>query len=85
MKIFTTIDRALALYNMAADRAAEDAGWSGALNDGGCKEMKARINSYICGREGKIPDWLEPYIKEAKSQEDPEYLEYQRLKAKFEK
>ncbi len=75
------IGTALAQYRADAIAANESAGYAGAM---GCSHMLAVADAYQCGREGKTPDFLEPYIKEARRQTDPEYAEFVRLKSKFE-
>lgn len=65
-----------------ADRLEHDACRSGAMNDGGAYILRDKVKVFEAGLQGQIPaDWeriVAPLL-------DPEYAEYQRLKAKFER
>jgi hypothetical protein len=61
----------------------DDAGFSGAMNDGGQRALENEIFAYKCGQEGTIPlNWME-YIRDFKRLNDPEYTKYLELKKKF--
>ncbi len=67
-----------------ADSRRLDAGMGGHHHDGGASEMERGVEIFRCGMEGVVPQtWIE-YAKEMKNAADPEWDEFQRLKAKFE-
>ena len=79
-----TILKALEKYLAAAKASGESAGYSGLMSDGGQSRMEGLAAAYRAGLEGKVPDFLEPYVKEVRRETDPEYATFQRLKKKFE-
>ena len=68
-----------------ARRDAEDveqaAGHNGAMHDGGAIRML--VDAWEAGLEGRVPNSLRDYATQAKREADPDWAEYQRLKAKF--
>lgn len=82
------LDKASELYvNHYAERK-EAAAHSGSMGGG---DYSSAINDLKIFREGidfakngRFPDFLKDFINQAKSNLDPEWKEYQRLKTKFE-
>lgn len=65
-----------------ADRLAHDAGMSGAYNDGGASVLRDKVKAFEAGLQGQIPAEWERIVAPMM---DPEFAEYQRLRAKFER
>lgn len=88
MKLNKDISDAFKLIMEKAQKSRDDAGMSGRYDDGGYREKKDQIETFKDGiryeREGIIPEWLKEVIKEVQDKQDPEYIEYMRLKEKFE-
>lgn len=65
-----------------ADEMEYNAGMSGSMSDGGANVLRANIAMFEAGMAHRIPaEWdriAAPLL-------DPEYADYQRLKAKFER
>jgi hypothetical protein len=78
------IQTALNLYRVEALQRREDAGHSGAHDDGGCGNMLRLADAYCDGRDNKAPTFLKEYLREARKQTDPEYQTFLALKKKFE-
>ncbi len=68
-----------------AHRAREDAGYSGSWGDGGASVLEAQVQFYRYGRDGVVPPEWQKHAEQAKKEADPDYAQYQKLKAKFEK
>lgn len=83
-----------------ADKLEHDAGMSGAYNDGGAHVLRDKVKAFEAGLQGRIPvEWeclafaqefrrplelpLEGLL--VAPMMDPEFAEYERLKAKFER
>ena len=73
------IDRVIDLVHQDAKRMAENAGYSGAMNDGGASVLENQVRFYLMGRSGEMPDEWKQYANKL----DPEYAEWQRLQKKF--
>ncbi len=90
MKIHTkygqaeTVDIAKLARRRARDNK-KDAELNGEIHDGGCARMLERISGWECGLRHELPSFLDGFAEEAISQSDPEWLEYKRLRKKFEK
>ncbi len=68
-----------------AHSARENAGYSGSWGDGGASVLEAQVQFYRYGRDGVVPPEWQKYADQANKEADPEYAQYQRLKAKFER
>lgn len=67
-----------------ADSKRLDAGMGGHHHDGGASAMIREIQMFEDGMNGIVPQtWIE-YAKEIRNEADPEWDDFQRLKAKFE-
>lgn len=60
-----------------------NAGYSGAMHDGGSRDLNNQIECYIHGQHSELPTLWKTYYDEFKVKNDPEYKLYQRLKQKF--
>lgn len=78
-----TLDAAIAAYKAKAADARETAAHNGEWNDGGESRMLELLQAFNDGRNGTVPSFLRPFIKQAEREQDPEYAQYLRLKAKF--
>lgn len=82
------IEEALQLMRTEAERKGENAAYGGRSDDGGMRGMLSTIETFEDGirysTTGVHPEWLKEYVDQAKTQKDPEYNEYIRLKEKFE-
>jgi hypothetical protein len=81
-----TTDMAELLYTLLEQAAqkALNAGYSGEKHDGGAGRLVGQVEMFVHGWFKLIPrDWtlLQGRLK---AQKDPEWVEYQRLKKKFE-
>lgn len=65
-----------------ADRLEHDAGMDGCMHDGGASVLRDRITVFEAGLARVIPDEWERIVAPLM---DPEFAEYQRLRAKFER
>lgn len=63
-----------------ADNLAYGAGMNGSYSDGGCAALKAKIATFEAGLAQQIP---EEWLRIVAPRLDPEYKEFERLKAKF--
>lgn len=77
--------RAIAAYvRQAGYNAQSDAGYSGAMHDGGGGALIKEADAFVAGLERRLPTGWEKYASEVKKEADPEYAQYMRLKRKFE-
>ena len=76
----TDIKKIMDLILKDADKKAEDAGYSGRMDDGGASRLRDQVKFYQLGMNDQIPNDWKKYVKET----DPEFSEYIRLKNKFE-
>ena len=67
-----------------AHNKSEDAGFSGRHDDGGASILRSQVEFYRAGVNHTIPTEWNKYVKEYLEMTDPEYIEYTRLKQKFE-
>ena len=74
---------ALARYRQHAKKVALDAGYSGAMNDGGASFMEAKAQAFEDGWNHKVPDFLVEACEQIQREANPEYAEYLRLQQKF--
>lgn len=77
------IDKTCQLALADADTREENAGYSGAMNDGGASVIRSYVEIWKAGLSEQIPKALKNYYDEIVCEEDPEWKEYKRLKAKF--
>ena len=63
---------------------AEDAAYSGAMQDGGSSSLKEHVYFYDCGATNTFPKEWKHYTEQYLKINNPEYKEYVRLKRKFE-
>lgn len=78
-------DTAVLLYSLIEEAAMleENAGYSGAMNDGGCGRMIENVEMFVHGWFKSIPrEWSSRLTKLA-HKNDPDWQEYQRLRKKF--
>jgi hypothetical protein len=68
-----------------AESNRNDAGHGGRHDDGGASMMEANVRFYECGQQGKIPSEWKEHAATVTNAADPDYPEYLRLKAKFDK
>lgn len=73
-----------------ADDLRANAGYSGAMHDGGSGRVQDEANAFICGLSGILPNgWNTEMAKvqmdfdQKVKEKDPEYKEFVRLKEKF--
>ena len=67
-----------------ADSDRLDAGMGGHHHDGGASALIRQVEMFEDGMNGIVPQtWIE-YAKEIRNEADPEWDDFQRLKAKFE-
>ena len=78
------IGKVLAAVLEDATRRENDAGFGGGFHDGGASRLRDMVNAYVCGMEGIFPVGWETYLDQAKKESDPDWVEYRRLKKKFE-
>lgn len=76
--------KALDLYRRKANVLEMNAGYSGAMNDGGACKMKELAMAFEDGLNKKIPSFLEPFVKKIIRETDPEYQKFLELKQRFE-
>ena len=79
------INNALLRYLAKAHQAREDAGYSGAMHDGGSAIMKQYVKIVQDMRIGNVPEFLTQTLLEIQREQDSEYQTFIRLKNKFEK
>lgn len=78
------INKLVAKVKEDAESKKMSAGMNGAHHDGGHRVMMDKVDAFLSGRAGGIPEeWLN-YARELDKELDPEYEEYMRLKKKFE-
>jgi len=72
----------------SAEARRQDAGMSGSMSDGGASESINKLNTWLDGinfaKTGTSNTYRE-LIQTIENEVDPDYIEYQRLKEKFEK
>ena len=67
-----------------AERVRENAAYSGDRGDGGAERMLHGVNTFRCGMNRRVPEEWRKHLNQMQREADPEFAEYQRLKAKFE-
>lgn len=60
-----------------------DAAHGGRHDDGGATDLRTAVRYYQYGQQGVLPPEWQAFADQEARQQDPEYAEYQRLKAKF--
>lgn len=78
------IQQALLKALELAEKKREDAGYAGAMDDGGASALEMQVTSYANGWLHEVPAWLQVYVDAIIHESDSEYDEYWRLKEKFE-
>lgn len=78
------LEKAIFLILQEAKDRREGAGFAGRSDDGGASRLETQVRFYRLGAEGKMPEEWRGYLNQAIKESDPEYLEYLRLKGKFE-
>lgn len=78
------ISRAMELLEADAKQRQEDAGYAGEYGDRGAGQTRELLRAYQAGRGGHIPTFLEPFLKKAVNESNPDYLQYLRLRRQFE-
>lgn len=79
------IQQALARYRQEAHNAEESAGYAGEMHDGGARVMRLEADAYEAGLKQEVPAFLKGHYDTIIKEQDPEYKEYLRLNAKFNK
>lgn len=67
------------LVEADAETRRENAAMGGHTHDGGASRLLEQVKFFNYGKAGTVPPEWGKYVKEL----DPEWLEYQRLQAKF--
>ena len=68
-----------------AENHRHAAAMNGAMGDGGAAQLEKQVEAFQCGLNETVPaGWLK-HATEIKNEADPEWAEYQRLQAKFER
>lgn len=67
-----------------AKALADDAGYGGRMDDGGSGLLRLQMKFFEYGFDRQIPTEWEDLVGDIQNQNDPEWEEYQRLKARFE-
>ena len=76
-------ERAAELMLDYAKRLITDAGFGGRWGDDGAGEIAVQVDVFRAGLAGRIPQaWL-PVLTRITQEDDPEWQDYQKLKAKF--
>lgn len=60
-----------------------DAGYNGAMNDGGQGALEREVEAYVAALACTAPKCWDEYVKEFNRLNDPEYSEFLRLSKKF--
>lgn len=68
-----------------ADEKRDTAGHNGAHHDGGAEALMSQVDAYEAGMRNRIPSRWSTYVKDFVQSKDSEYIDYLRLKKKFEK
>jgi hypothetical protein len=75
--------RVFSIMESQANTVENDAAYGGSYHDGGAGVMREKIRFFKHGMENTVPpEWASLYA-EITADEDPEYAEFLRLKAKF--
>lgn len=61
----------------------DSAGYNGEWGDRGASNMEDKLNFWLDGLAGRIPKEYQQYADAMTIENDPEYQEFKRLKAKF--
>jgi uncharacterized protein YihD (DUF1040 family) len=77
------VEKLFPIVEAHARQLRDDAGYSGAMNDGGAGIVLAQLKFYKYGRDRVIPPEWSQYAKDYARSVDPDYSEYLRLKEKF--
>lgn len=80
----TFYDTVMNLVLADAASCRSRAGGNGEWSDGGAKELEDQVRFFRSGQASELPYEWKKYVDQAHKLSDPEYSEYQRLKAKFE-
>lgn len=78
-----TINNAIALARSRASELQTAAAHDGRYDDGGAAHLRGLIDAYVAGTRGAVPPFLEPFMKQAEDEADPEYAKYLELRRKF--
>lgn len=76
-------EKVVALVLAEAQEKRNSAGWSGSMSDGGAARLEEQVRFFRYGRDRVMPDEWRVFEQQVVRDSDPEYAEYQRLKAKF--
>jgi hypothetical protein len=77
------LEAVMSLVVQEANRLEENAGFGGEYHDGGAGVLRDGVNMYRLGMARRLPAGWVPFVKQMRDEQDPEFEEYQRLKAKF--
>ena len=80
----TLVKEIVRLVRKEANRLIISAASSGLPHDNGAKHLKELAEYWEAGFKGLIPDGFDPYLKQYKKTQDPDYSKYLELKKKFE-
>lgn len=68
-----------------AKNMRENAGHADRMDDGGAGSLEDLVTGWEYGLAGEVPHKLQKYEELIKTEDDPDWTEYQRLKKKFDK
>jgi hypothetical protein len=68
-----------------ADSKEQNAAYGGRQDDGGAGRLRDQLCAYKSGRDGQIPAFWVEHLKEYQKVSSLDYIEYQRLKKKYER
>lgn len=74
------LDKLMAMVLKDAEYKRTAAGYNGLISDNGASLLELQVRFFKMGMKGTVPSEWEVYKKAL----DPEYMEYLRLKKKFE-
>jgi hypothetical protein len=92
MKEFSVeyIIEAISEIEVHAAERKNNAGWAGAMNDGGASVLLEKLEIFETMWDGKtlpesrVPKFIKPVLIKVEQSYDPEYQKYLKLKEKFE-
>ena len=78
------------LIKTDAESKRDDAGYSGAMHDGGARELEKELETFLCGINQTFPKRWDKYVNLAKKkmelerlESDPDYIMYKKLQHRF--
>lgn len=68
---------------LVAQQRRIDAGYQGAMSDGGASRLESEVETYIAGLTNTTPAAWDQLLREFNREHDPEYAKYLELHKKF--